>query len=140
MNLQLNDRVIITRKKGNKIYAEEIISRDENGHFFTNTFQIRDDDFYTRSQDPLDFNKYKLLLVLREDEHHDLKTIYDFRNSDETTETDIEDTKGLHKCENVGPADVAYDKYAALLHENEELKNIIVELNKKLYGKNNKIH
>lgn len=32
------------------------------------------------------------------------------------------------------PADVPYDKYIALENENAELRNIIVELNKKLYG------
>lgn len=43
-------------------------------------------------------------------------------------------------CQTVKPADVPYDKYISLEHENEELKNVIVELNKKLYGKSNQIH
>jgi hypothetical protein len=43
-------------------------------------------------------------------------------------------------CQTVKPADVPYDKYISLEHENAELRNIIVELNKKLYGKDNKIH
>jgi hypothetical protein len=42
-------------------------------------------------------------------------------------------------CQSVKPADVSYDKYISLQSENAELKNIIVELNKKLY-ENNQIH
>lgn len=42
-------------------------------------------------------------------------------------------------CQSVKQADVPHDKYIALEHENAELRNIIVELNKKLY-ENNQIH
>jgi hypothetical protein len=52
----------------------------------------------------------------------------------------INDPKFRNKpCKLAEPADVPYDKYIALEHENEELRNIIVELNKKLY-ESNQIH
>ena len=47
----------------------------------------------------------------------------------------INDPKFRNKpCELVEPDKVEYDKYVSLQSENAELRNIIVELNKKLYG------
>lgn len=40
-------------------------------------------------------------------------------------------------CETAEPANVPYDKYIALQSEIAELRNVIVELNKTFYGKDN---
>lgn len=47
---------------------------------------------------------------------------------------DVNDVKISDKTENIKVADVSYEKYMEVVHENEILKQIIVELNKKLYG------
>ena len=46
---------------------------------------------------------------------------------------DVSDVK-ISETENIKVANVTYEKYMEVVHENEVLKQIIVELNKKLYG------
>ena len=53
----------------------------------------------------------------------------------EAVEPNNEEKPSPALLHDVEPADVPYDKYIALEHENAELRNIIVELNKKIYGK-----
>lgn len=48
-------------------------------------------------------------------------------------------TSGYLKPQKVNASPVSYDKYMAVVHENEILRNIIIELNKKLYNDNNLI-
>ena len=47
---------------------------------------------------------------------------------------DVNDVKISDKTENIKVANVTYEEYMEVVHENEALKHIIVELNKKLYG------
>lgn len=48
---------------------------------------------------------------------------------------DTQDTTNEEKCiENVRPADIPYDKYMQVVRENEDLKETIVKLVKKLNG------
>ena len=58
------------------------------------------------------------------------------------TSTALENGKGsdnsanacTEKAEEIRPSDIPYDEYMKVVHENEVLKHIIVELNKQLYG------
>lgn len=48
----------------------------------------------------------------------------------------VNDVK-ISETENIKVANVTYEKYMEVINENEMLKKIIIELNKKLYGGEN---
>lgn len=50
---------------------------------------------------------------------------------------DVNDVKISDEIGNVKVANVTYEKYMEVVHENEILKHIIVELNKQLYKEQN---
>ena len=50
---------------------------------------------------------------------------------------DVNDVKISDETANIKVANVTYEKYMEVINENEMLKKIIIELNKKLYGGQN---
>ena len=53
---------------------------------------------------------------------------------DDTSKGSISATACTEKPEEIRPSDIPYEEHMKVVHENEILKQIIVELNKKLYG------
>lgn len=47
---------------------------------------------------------------------------------------DVSDVKICDEKANIKMANISYEKYVEIVNENEMLKKIIIELNKKLYG------
>lgn len=150
IELKIGDLLRIKTKKDGEIqlaFVEKVNFPNKSGYnYFASNFWFNDD--FTD-----DFQEHEIIAVWRYDtETQNFLKIYD-KVVKESVAKDpyIHDRTNLYteSCKTVAldndeenpckPADVPYDKYISLEHENGELKNIIVELNKKLYGKNNKI-
>ena len=121
IELKENDLVKIETKEDGGIILSVVIKANHNDNndkyrYYTNSFFGFNDNFM--------------------DDSHSIEVIAVWRYNEETGNyLKIYDKEEL--CQSVKQADVPYDKYISLQSENEELRNIIVELNKKLYGKDN---
>jgi hypothetical protein len=128
IELKENDLVAFkSKERGNIDYS--VIWMAAEYHYYTKGEKSFKHDFID------DDNKYEIIAVWRyNEETGNYLKIYD------KDMPYINDPKFRNKpCQSVKLADVPYDKYISLQSENAELRNIIVELNKKIY-ENNQIH
>ena len=127
IELKIGDLLRIQEKETKENYLSVVnkVNTDDitpYRYLTTNLFAFNDDFMDNEC-------KYEIITVWRFDaETGNFLKIYDKVKPDNDEEK---------PCETAEPADVPYDKYISLEHEIAELRNIIVELNKKLYGKNN---
>jgi hypothetical protein len=154
IELRKNDLLKIKTKKDGEIQlvvVEEVgVNNNTHNYLASNCFWF-DDDFTDG------FQRYEIIAVWRYDERtNTFVNIYDkdvferIKNAvpikANPTNCYTEPCKAVEPnneekpCELSEPADVPYDKYISLQSEIAELRNVIVELNKTFYGKNNQIH
>ena len=150
IELKENDLVKIETKKDGKIQLaviEKVNVLNKNMYHYLASDNFGFDDNFMDG-----FKRHEIIAVWRYDERtNTFVNIYDkdvferIRNAVpiKANPTNcytepckvVEPNNEEKPCEPNAPADVSYDKYIALEHENAELRNIIVELNKKIYGK-----
>lgn len=117
IELKIGDLLRIKTIKDGEIQlvvVEKVDVHNKNTHnyYYASNCLWFNDDFMD------DFQRYEIIAVWRyNEETGNFLKIYDREEL----------------CQTVKPADVPYDKYISLEHENAELRNIIVELNKKIY-------
>ena len=143
IELKENDLVKIETKEDGGIILSVVIKANNNDNndkyrYYTNSFFGFNDNFMD------DSHSIEVIAVWRYDERTNIfVNIYD-----KDVIERIKNAKPIkgnptnfysEPCELVEPDKVEYDKYISLEHENAELRNIIMELNKKLY-ESNKIH
>jgi hypothetical protein len=129
IELKIGDLLRIQEKETKENYLSVVRRVDEDDsnvhrYFTTNCF-VFNENFID------DDNKYEIIEAWR----YDKKTGNFLRiYNKEGLINPFECGKGMEApSHDIKPADVPYDTYIALEHENEELRNVIVELNKKIY-------
>ena len=127
IELKIGDLLRIQEKETKENYLSVVnkVNTDDitpYRYLTTNLFAFNDDFMDNEC-------KYEIITVWRFDEETgNFLKIYD------KVKPDNDEEKPSHALlHDVAPADVPYNTYITLEHENAELRNIIVELNKKIY-------
>lgn len=135
MELEVNDIVLFeVEKKFGRFSFLESINETKDDEYSTESFCISKDLILTPYNDY--FGKYKLLKVWRLDPETDnYIRIYPEHEKEASKRQDLfvkNDEKHRLTIHDVKPADVPWDKHHKVLQENDELKEIIINLNKEI--------